>query len=459
MAGIGFTLRNLTRQDNMIGVVQGYAYATFVTSGPWLFTILALTALNLLAERFTGYEGLSIFRLIIIYNFSFSLILSAPVTIIVTRYLADRIYGRDTREAPGLLVGGLAAIFLTQLPLAVWFYGFFVDLHPTERLAAVWNYALVAALWLTAVFLTALKDYRTVSAAFLGGMLAAFAFAALLVPLYGVSGLALGFNAGLTIILFVLIARIFAEYPGGVRRPFAFLAYYRDYWTLALTALFSNLALWVDKWIMWFAPEGEVLAGHMIFYPHYDSAMFLAYTSILPALSMFVMHVETSFFVAYQRFYRDIDQHCTLDRMRRNHRSLVGTLLGGMRNIVIIQGAIAVILVLLSPRLFQVLDLNYTMIGIYRFGVVGSFFQVLLLFTSTALAYFDLRQANLMVHAIYLACSVVFTMISLEMGFQYYGLGYVAAGGVGLLVAYTITFQRLSRLPYLTFVGNNPSVR
>lgn len=459
MAGIGFTLRNLTRQDNVVGIVQGYLYATFVTSGPWLFTILALASLNLVAQRFVDHGALSVFRLVVIYNFSFSLILSAPVTIIVTRYLADSIFGRDTRDAPGLFVGGLTLTLMLQAPLVVWFYGFFVDLAMPERLAAMWNYCLVTSLWMAAVFLTALKDYRTISVAFLTGMAVSFLSAVLLVPHFGVTGLLMGFNGGLGIILFVLIARILAEYPGPVRRPFAFLPYFREYWSLALTAFLANTALWVDKWIMWFAPEGEVLAGGMVFYPHYDSAMFMAYTSILPALAMFVMHVETAFFTAYQRYFRDIDNHCTMERIRRNHRDLVATLVGGLRNIMALQGAVAITLVLLSPRIFEALGLNFTMIHIYRFGVLGSFFQVTLLSLSTVLAYFDLRTSNLVLHAFYLSASITLTLVTLSMGFPYYGLGYLLAGGFGLVAGYLILFARLADLPYLTFVGNNPSVR
>ena len=99
------------------------------------------------------------------------------------------------------------------------------------------------------------------------------------------------------------------------------------------------------------------------------------------------------------------------------------------------------------------------MIHIYRFGVLGSFFQVTLLSLSTVLAYFDLRSSNLVLHAFYLSASITLTLVTLSMGFPYYGLGYLLAGGFGLVAGYLILFARLADLPYLTFVGNNPSVR
>ena len=100
----------------------------------------------------------------------------------------------------------------------------------------------------------------------------------------------LGFSGGLAYILFLLIARVLAEYPYQVAHPFRFLSQFRQYWELALGGLLYNAAIWVDKWVMWFAPDSEVLASGMVSYPDYDTAMFLAYLSIVPSMAVFVFH-------------------------------------------------------------------------------------------------------------------------------------------------------------------------
>jgi hypothetical protein len=48
---------------------------------------------------------LAVFRTIIVYNFSFSMVLAGPGAMVVTRYLADAIYGRDVREVSGSMLG------------------------------------------------------------------------------------------------------------------------------------------------------------------------------------------------------------------------------------------------------------------------------------------------------------------------------------------------------------------
>ena len=76
MAGIGFALRKLTQRDDLLGMVQGYVHSALVIAGPWLFTVTALGALNLLAAEQTALDELIVFRLIVIYHFSFSLVLT-----------------------------------------------------------------------------------------------------------------------------------------------------------------------------------------------------------------------------------------------------------------------------------------------------------------------------------------------------------------------------------------------
>src|SRR3546814_19228855 len=54
MAGIGFVLSRLTRQDNMVGVAVGYVYAALVSSGPFLVTVIAMAAIGILGEADGG---------------------------------------------------------------------------------------------------------------------------------------------------------------------------------------------------------------------------------------------------------------------------------------------------------------------------------------------------------------------------------------------------------------------
>jgi polysaccharide biosynthesis protein PelG len=291
MAGIGFELRRLTGRDNLIGVVQGYGYAALATSGPWLFTILSLAAIILLGMPSTTPQELATFRILIVYNFAFSLVLSGPATIVTTRYLANSIHAKDVRQAPAMMVGALTVVYAVALPIAAPFYLLYLKLEAAVSLAGILNFMLVLGIWVISIFLTALKNYRAVTLSFLGGMSIGILGSSLLAPTWGVAGMLFGFDAGLALILFTLIPRVFAEYPTRADRPFAFLACFRSYWELALGALAYNAAVWADKCIMWFAPERELLKAGLVSCPDYDSAMFLAYLSIVPSIAAFTLTI------------------------------------------------------------------------------------------------------------------------------------------------------------------------
>jgi len=458
MAGIGFELRRLTQRDDLAGMVQGYGYAALTTSGPWLFTMLALSAIVALGMPATTPEGLATFRSIIVYNFAFSLVFSAPVTAVATRRLADYIYEKEVKQAPALLMGSLALIYCASLPVVVPFYLFFVKLDPVLRLLSILNFALVTGIWGVSVFLTALKSYRAVTWAFLGGMALSVVAAGVLAYGWAVEGMLMGFNLGVAFIFFTLLSRVLAEYPTRASQPFAFLAYFHRYWDLAAAALVYNIAVWADKWIMWSAPGREVLANGLFSHPDYDGAMFLAYLSIVPSVAAFTLSIETGFYERYLRFYADIQKHAPHQRIEANQRELIRSFLDGARSFLVLQASISLLAILLAPQLLTSLGINLRQLGIFRLGLAGAFFQAGYLFLSIVLSYFDQRRIQVALSVLLLLTNGTFTFLSLRLGFPFYGYGYFLSALIGFGCSFMAVGRLISHLPYHTFVTMNTSI-
>jgi uncharacterized membrane protein len=459
MAGIGFALRRLTQQDNLGGIAAAYAHAALVSSGPWLFTIVSLAGIDILAPRLVDPDALALFRIIVIYDFAFSLVIAGPITMIANRYLADRLFLKEADAAPGMLLGALALLFAAQAAVALPFYGVLAEIDPAMRVLAIVGFFIVGGIWLVSVFLTALKSFGPITRIFALGMAIAFAGSIVLAAPYGAHGLLAGFIVGLAVILFALIARVFIEYPYRPTRPFAFLAYFGKYWELALCGLVYNCAIWVDKWVMWFAPEGSVRAGVLSSYSDYDGAMFLAYLSIVPGMSLFLVSLETRFYEQYLTFYRDLLGHAPYDQIAKNHRRMMRMLAESFRNIALMQAVVCYLVAVLAPLLLDGLGSSLRQLGIFRFGVLGALFHALLMFATVILAYFDLRRRVLAVYLVFLATNLGFTWIARGLGYPYYGYGYFLASLVSLVFAYALTVRSVTRLPYITFVANNPSLR
>jgi polysaccharide biosynthesis protein PelG len=458
MAGIGFTLRKLMRKDDLLGVFAGYTHSAVASTGPWIFTILSLGAITLLGPRIGDEQALIGFRILVIYNFAFSLVMSGPITMLATRYLSDLIYKKDVSPAPGMLLGGLTLLFAAQAAIVLPFYLFYLNLEMPIRMAAIAHFFLVSGIWLVCQFLSALKEYNAVSRAFGIGMLIATVGVMLTAPTGSVAGMLAAFSIGLAWIFFSLVARVFSEYPHAVHQPFALLRYFKQYWELALSGLAYNLAVWIDKWMMWLAPQREFTAFGLVSYPDYDGAMFLAYLTILPSMALFVFSIETAFFESYLRFYRDIQRFADYEKIEKNHRDLIQVTLSSARTFLLVQGGVTLAVLVMSPGLFNSLGIGFSQLGIFRFGVLGALFHALFLFLSIFLSYFDLRRPALWLQLLFLASNALFTWGSMKMGLAYYGSGYLLAALVSFVAAFFVTTHYLNQLPYQTFIRGNTSL-
>lgn len=464
MAGIGFELNKLAKRDDLTGIIGAFVYSAFATTGPWLFTVIALACITLLYSSGAAVDPDSLalmnFRGIIVYNFSFSLVLAAPIFLVMTRYLADQIHVKDVTAVPAVMFESLLATYLLQLPVAVWLYGFYVDMPLGLRLNGFANMYLVASVWLLGVFLTALKDYVAVSWAFLSGLAIGIAASYFLSADYHATGMMTGFNIGLAITVFWLIARILSEYPYLLNVDFALKPYFKRYWELLLAGLFYNAAIWVDKWIMWFAPEATILPSNLRFYPDYDNAMFLAFLTLVPSFALFVFNVETHFFHHYRRFYRSILDHASLKQIRKLFRAILGSIYEGARNLILIQGTICLLAILLAPKIFEAINILYMQLGIFRLGVLGAFFHGLMLFATIIMQYFDCRRSIMWIYLYFFASNSVLTLgIMWYFGFEYYGFGYFLSAASSFAISGIALFSHARNLPYHAFITNNNSVR
>jgi len=458
MAGIGFVVRKLIKKDNLTGLFSGYLFSTLITAGPWLFTILALGSITLFGQKVSTLKEIEVFRLCIIYNFSISLVFSGPLTIIVTRYIADKVYEKDVHEVPGVLIGSLGFSYLIQIPLVYAFYFHYIDLPLEIKLASFANYFLISGIWLASVFLSALKDYTGISITFAVGMILSILASFFLGKFYSQVGIFWGFNIGLGTIVFILIPKILAEYPYKADRFFGFFKYFKKFWDLALCGLFYNLAIWADKWIMWFSPHRQTLANGFISYPNYDSAMFLAYLTIIPSMAIFFVNIETDFFEKYVHFYQEIQEHATYEKILANQEGMMQNLFSSFRSLILFQGMISLTAVFLAPQIFTWLKIDFLMMGIFRLGVLGAFFQTLTMFIVIILYYFDFRKVALGINFLLLSSNVIFTFVTLKTGFSFYGYGYFLSSILTFAIAYGFTFYHLKNLPFQTFIKNNSSL-
>jgi polysaccharide biosynthesis protein PelG len=463
MAGIGFALRRLAHQETLSSLVAAVGHAAVIAAGPWLFTILSLAFISLLVEPLTGLETLSNFRIVIIYAFAASLVFSAPVTIVATRLVADALWSRQLDAVRPLLLAAyamsVAAVAVPVVGLIAWF-----DVAPRLSLALLGASCTVALIWVALSFAGAVRDYRGVTLSFLLGLLVAIlGSVGAAIRGLGPAGMVWGFIAGLALVFAGLTARVLATFPHAVGDPrrglAAMVAGLSRYRHLALGAFLGTAGVWIDKWLFWFSSVGESVSGGLVHAPIYDSAMFLASLAIIPALAGLVIELETGFFEHYQHYYGTIESHGTYPQIEAARRRLRQFTLDSLVLITIAEVGIGAIVVLLAPLIVDGLNLQFRQIAILRYGALGAVFQFVFIASTSLLVFFDRRRVYLGLQLLFLATNAGLTAISLRLGPEFYGVGYFLAALVSSLVAYRAANVTFARLNYLTFIGNNPSIR
>jgi polysaccharide biosynthesis protein PelG len=211
--------------------------------------------------------------------------------------------------------------------------------------------------------------------------------------------------------------------------------------------------------VMWVSDIGETVQGGFIHAPLYDSAMFVACLVIIPALSLFIVHLETDFFDSYQQYFGHVRQHATLRRIEESRKSLVEVALGSLFHIVLIQAALCAVVVLMAPVIADTLNLQYRQISILRYGALSALFQFLFLASSAILLFLDQRMRYLALQVLFLVLNAGLTYASIKLGWRFHGMGFFLATLISSLVAYAVMERTLANLNFLTFIGNNPSVR
>ena len=470
MAGIGFALRALSRQETLSAVAKASGHAAVIAAGPWLFTIASLAAITAASERISGYDALATFRAVIIYAFATSLVLSAPVTIVATRLLADHLWRRQTDGIRPLLIASMAAaaviVGIGVLLLALYFH---VPMNLAVALFA--TASIVAMIWIATAFCGAIRDYTGITLSFIAGLIIAVcgSTAASMLGL-GAAGMVWGFAFGLTVTLLGLAFRVLATFPArstlgspqGLSRPLSgFLTLFKGfppYVYLAVGAFFGTAGVWVDKWVFWFSLEGQSVDGGLIHAPLYDSAMFIASLVIIPALAQFVIRLETDFFERYQNYYGTIQGHGTIDQIERARVDLQRNAFESLSLITVAHVAIAAVMVLAAPAIIESLNLQFRQIAILRYGALGSVFHFIFIAATSMVVFFDRRKWYCALQILFFVLNMTLTMLTIGGGEDYYGVGYFAAAVVSAAAALVVAESTLVRLNYLTFIGNNPSV-
>lgn len=450
MAGIGFRLQKLLQKGNYRSLLEAYLYSALVAAGPWLLAILGLGVLGLLSQLFLNLPQVMTFRVIVIYVFAASLILTGPLQLGTTRYIADRLFVND--------VGALAPCYhyVTALALIASggvgaLYMAFADLSLASRAAGVVMLQAVSVVWVGMLFLSAAKDYMAIVRAFaLGnilGVVAALSGAAF----HALPGALWGYALGQVSIALLLGVRVRAEFPSDHAHDDIVVEHWRALPWLMITGLCYNLGIWIDKILFWFSDYGTPLAGVFYASAQYDTCMFLGYLTIVPSMALFLIRIETGFYKQYAAYYQTITQGGSLQQIDARRAALIDALRLSVIRLLKLQGGVTLLAVVLAPSLVAWMGLSPDHTVLLRIALLAACAQIFLMLLLIVLLYFDWQRDVAMLCIFFLISNAALTYASLMLDPRFHGFGYLLSALLTLGSGLITLERRLRSLSYSTF--------
>jgi uncharacterized membrane protein len=411
MAGIGWKLERMLEQDTLASTLQAYLTGVAVTCAPWLLTTAVLVTLRTLARGSEVGAELGQIELLITLAYAVTLVLSAPIHVVVSRYAADRLYEKRldlvTEPLRKTLTVTLIVFLAIGAVLAALCSPSFALALPAALLTAI-----VAGQWLLLSVGGGMSSPTGVLGAFATGAVVSVLAAAGLEKAAGLGarGYLFGFTFGQAVALAAMLMRILRDLPAqeSASPPGALRTAFRDYRVLAASALFVHLAVWIDKICTWLLRDSDAASA-------LASASALAWFSVIPAFAWIYVQVETSFFRVFRRYYGGLETGAVLADLQdgaEKIRNEASRLMRGAATIQVIGLALAA---LAAPQLVALVGLPAEAVLLVRLSLVAASFQILGLLGLLLLYYLDLRREALIAAMLQLIGIGVASTIALEL--------------------------------------------
>ena len=431
MAGIGWRLERLIHQG-IAGATAAYATGAAVMALPWMLTTAVLVSLPAVIGR--ARADLATAGTVVNVAYAAALLVAGPVQIVISRYVADRVYEGRPRAIAAPFCRGLGATFLLcSLPTAVVLLA--LGLPPRTALWGAVLSSAVGAQWTALSVGNGLCSPALVLGAVGAGSAQSFLLATLLVAIagLGVPGYLFGLISGQALTLVVLLVGIFRALPEDSDEGATLLPALRDYAALAGAGLAFNASLWVDKLIAWLLVDGEAASLHA-------GASTIAWFSTIPCLAWIFVEVETTFYRRFRSFYAALEDGATLPELRRRARGLVSEAVRLLRGAISVQAGVTVFLQLAADPLARWLGLPPGAIMPYRLLLIGAGAQAIGLLGLILLYYFDLRR-----EACLAASSLFVTVTALTTAASVSGLPPSVGTALGCFIGSILTWHFVLR--------------
>jgi len=423
----------------------------FTTSGPWIISIITLLSIKFFMKDIISTELLDLFLTIIIYSFIFSMILTAPFTNMINRYLGDKIYLKEYNSIFSVFISSFIVIAPISYLVAYFYISFFTELLEYKFIISQ-LFCSLSILWTMMIFTIIFKHYKIINFSFLLGMILSLC----LINFYlndDLYKLILGFNSGILFTISILVAKLKYDFTFNKLFDFTFLKD-KKYYLFFLSGLFLYLALWIDKFIYWASDYGVEVEKGFFFFPEYDFIIFIAYLVIIPVNSYLTIYINDVFNKEQKLYFKAIEHKKSFAIINNYAKNLQNSFYRGIFKVTLFQFLISILFVFFVQYFFDKFNINVESIPILRIVVFAITLQMILMAIIMFLYYFDFQKEILFISFSYFVLNFCISYYMVNFSYDYIGYSYFISVLLTLLIAFLISSYKMERINFYMIAKN-----
>jgi len=455
VAGIGFELRQMLKKERLLSLAKVYGYSAILSSGPWVISMVAILIVGFINLSDLGnYSQVAKFQVVVTYaiTLALSLIVTGILQLPFTRYVADLVFAKREDEVLPSYFGAIFISWILGLPFIIPLVFFvFENQNLFFILEVISTFLILCGVWISSILAASLKYHK--------GVVWAYFFSYALIVLFSfligrdVETLLFVFFGGNAILLAILMTLIIKTYNSSIFIKLDFFLAPNFYWTLAIAGLAYNLGAWVDKFVFWYHPlTGVEVIGKLHASIVYDIPIFFAYLSILPSMAIFFYRLETDFAQKCELYYDAVRSGGTLHLIHRYRNEMVNVIRHAIREILVVQGVLTILLFLSAPTLFKMLHISQLYLGLFHILTIGAMLQVSFMSVLAILYYIDRKKVAMWLCISFFVLNGTLSYLSISMGPAMFGYGYALSLLIVFCASLIVIRNEMSRLDYETFM-------
>lgn len=454
MAGIGFELRKVIAKDSLGSFFKASLSGIFIVAGPWLLSIVSLSLISFITKN-SSNTVMDQFFTILVYIFSFSLLISGGFQYLFTRIFSDFIYDNRVNESLYIILvyllisGGVAFLipFIITYSLVE-----FDNLYIKIVFSVSYQSSVINMLWIILIFVSFLKWYKKILLAFVAGIITM----AIMIFLSNSTELHTLLNCYTTGNLVTLLGLIFLSVKDYLPKKLKvceifdlLYTYWGKYRYLFLTGAFYYFAFWIDKMLFWIHYGDFVLPFNLKLYYTYDISMYIANLSIIPGMVYFVITSETTFYIKMKKFLISLSNsdYRTI-KLKREELKLESH--RGIKNQTLIQSLLTLALSLLSYKIVP----EYFITLIITLWAVN--FQLLVFSYLNFLFYMDRYKHSFLIVTLMALINIIFFYIFMFFPIKNIpGVSYLISTAFGFVLSNMLFKYNIKRIDRYIYAENS----